>query len=189
MSRLSSDDRRALLSIARRAISSAILEKCILDFQAPPTLLGIFAGVFVTLHRDGRLRGCVGQTENVDTLADAVVRAAINAALHDPRFPPVSVDEIARLSIEISVLSVLEPIEPEAIIPGRHGLLIVGKGNRGLLLPQVATQRKWSGLQFLEEACVKAGLDRDAWKESSTHVFGFTAEVFSEAGLPVFSSP
>jgi len=185
MSRLSSDDCRLLLDLARRAISSAIIEKRILDFSPYPSTLTQPAGAFVTLHRDGQLRGCVGQVEASDPLGDAVARAAINAALHDSRFPAVEADEVRRLEIEISVLSPPEPIAPETILPGHHGLLIVKGEHRGLLLPQVAAGRRWSSQRFLEETCAKAGLPRDAWRDPATRVFAFTAEVFSDIRLRV----
>jgi AmmeMemoRadiSam system protein A len=185
MSRLSSDDCRLLLDLARRAISSAIIEKRILDFSPYPSTLTQPTGAFVTLHRDGQLRGCVGQVEASDPLGDAVARAAINAALHDSRFPAVEADEVRRLEIEISVLSPPEPIAPETILPGHHGLLIVKGEHRGLLLPQVAAGRQWSSQRFLEETCAKAGLPRDAWRDPATRVFAFTAEVFSDIRLRV----
>jgi AmmeMemoRadiSam system protein A len=182
MSRLSSDDGLALVEIARRAIASAILEKSILDFPPCPAALSEHRGAFVSLYRGGNLRGCVGQVESPGPLADVVARAAISAALHDTRFPPISAEEVATLEIEISVLSAPERILPEAIVAGRHGLLVVRGSFRGLLLPQVATERKWSGQRLLEETCIKAGLARDAWREPTTEVFGFAAEVYSEKG-------
>src|SRR5882672_2216141 len=185
MSRLSSEDCRALLDLARRAILSAVVENRILDFPVYAISLTETAGAFVTLHRDGQLRGCVGQVESPDPLAETIVRAAINAALHDPRFPSVGADEVGSLEIEISVLSPPSPIAPDAILLGRHGLLIVNGENRGLLLPQVATERRWSSQRFLEETCAKAGLPRDAWREPSTRVLAFAAEVFSDASVRV----
>ena len=185
MSRLCSDDCRILLDLARRAISSAVIEKRILDSPPYSAALTEPAGAFVTLHRDGQLRGCVGQVESPDSLGDTVARAAISAALHDSRFPAVEADEVRSLEIEISVLSPPEPVTPEAIQLGRHGLLIVKGEYRGLLLPQVATERRWSSQRFLEETCAKAGLPRDAWREPSTRVLAFAAEVFSDTSLRV----
>jgi len=122
----------------------------------------------------------VGQVENPGPLADVVARSAISAALHDSRFPPVSAEEVASLEIEISVLTAPERILPEAIVTGRHGLIVARGSFRGLLLPQVATERNWSAQRLLEETCIKAGLVRDAWRDPATEVFSFTAEVFSE---------
>jgi AmmeMemoRadiSam system protein A len=183
MSRLSSDDWLALVEIARQAISSAILQKRILDFPAFPLTLSERRGAFVSLYLAGVLRGCVGQIENPGPLADVVARSAISAALFDSRFAPILAEEIATLDIEISVLTAPERIQLEAIVVGQHGLMVVRGSSRGLLLPQVATERKWSGQRLLEETCVKAGLPRDAWRDPATHVFGFTAEVFSEKKL------
>jgi AmmeMemoRadiSam system protein A len=179
MSRLSSDDWLALVEIARRAISSAILDECILDLPPYPASLSERRGAFVSLYHDGYLRGCVGQVENPGPLADVVARSAINAALYDSRFRPIGAVEVATLDIEISVLSAPERILVEGIVAGQHGLLIVRGPARGLLLPQVAAERNWSSQRLLEETCVKAGLPRDAWRDPTTEVFGFTAEVFS----------
>ena len=183
MSRLSSNDRRALLDLAHLAISSAVIEKRIQDFPAQSGTLTTPAGAFVTLHCAGRLRGCVGQVESPDPLAETVARAAINAALHDSRFHPVQAEEVQSLEIEISVLSPPQPVAPEAIVVGRHGLMVVKGEHRGLLLPQVAAERRWSCQLFLEETCAKADLPRDAWRESSARIFGFDAEVFSDASI------
>jgi AmmeMemoRadiSam system protein A len=180
MCRLSSDDWLALVDIARRAISSAVLEKSIADLPPYPAALSELRGAFVSVYCGGILRGCVGQIEKPGPLADVVARSAISAALHDSRFAPIGADELADLDLEISVLTSPERILPEAILPGRHGLLVVRGSSRGLLLPQVATERNWSGQRLLEETCIKAGLERDAWREPTTQVFSFTAEIFSE---------
>jgi AmmeMemoRadiSam system protein A len=182
MSRLSSNDWLALVQIARSAISSAVLEKRLPDFPAFPATLAERGGAFVSLYRAGALRGCVGQVENPGQLADVVARSAINAALHDPRFTPIGAEEVGTLDIEISVLTPPERILPDAIVAGRHGLMVVRGSSRGLLLPQVATERKWNGRRLLEETCLKAGLPRDSWRDPETQVFGFTAEIYSEKG-------
>lgn len=179
MSRLSSDDWLALVEIARRAISSAIIEKRIPDFPSFPAALTERRGAFVSLYCDGALRGCVGQVENPGPLADVVARSAINAAMHDARFKPIAAEEVPAVDIEISVLTAPERILPDAIVAGRHGLMVVRGASRGLLLPQVAAERSWSSQRLLEETCVKAGLPRDAWRDPETQVFGFTAEVSS----------
>jgi len=187
MSRLSNDDWLALVGIARRAIASAILERRILDFPALPAALSEPSGAFVSLYREGALRGCVGQVENPGPLADVVARSAINAALYDSRFPPVSAEEVELLEIEISVLTPPERILPDAVVAGRHGLMVARGPFRGLLLPQVATERNWSSQRLLEETCIKAGLPLDAWRDPTTVVLGFTAEVFSEKRVRTIS--
>jgi AmmeMemoRadiSam system protein A len=114
-------------------------------------------------------------------LAETVVECAINSALQDPRFRPVGAEELARLRIEISVLSESGPIVPEDIEVGVHGLLVTCGTNRGLFLPQVAVERGWSRERFFKETCCKAGITSDAWRDPETRLFAFTAEVFSEA--------
>ena len=181
MSPLSSDDRRALLELARRAIVEAVDHSRPLEFLPAMGALAQPGGAFVTLHRRGRLRGCVGQVEPAESLAQTVVRCAVASALEDARFPSVQTEEIADLEIEVSVLSPLDPITPEHVEVGRHGLYASRGGRRGLLLPQVAMDRRWTRERFLEETCLKAGLEPLAWKDPATLLLGFTAEVFSEA--------
>jgi AmmeMemoRadiSam system protein A len=112
-----------------------------------------------------------------------VAYCARAAALEDPRFDPVRPEELAEIDIEISVLSNPEDVTPEQIEIGRHGLVVSKAGQRGLLLPQVAVQFGWDAKRFLEETCVKGGLDRNAWTESSTRVQAFAAEIFTESML------
>ncbi len=185
MSPLCSDDRRALLDLARRAIVEAVCHERVLDFPLPTGAVAAPAGAFVTLHRRSRLCGCIGQIVASDSLAATVVRCAIGAATKDPRFRAVRPEELVELEIELSVLSALEPIQPEAVEVGRHGLVVVHDQQRGVLLPQVATEHHWTRERFLEEACAKAGLPPDAWKDPTTHVLAFTAEVFSEANFHI----
>jgi len=181
MSPLSSEDRRELLAIARRAISEATLYE---REWLPPAGIGALAelrGAFVTLELRGRLRGCLGQPEAVESLAHTVARCAVSAANEDRRFSPVPPHEIADLEIEISALSPLTPIAPEKIEIGRHGLLIQQGRSHGLLLPQVPVERNWTAMRFLEETCEKAGLSRQAWKSPDTRILAFTAEIFSDS--------
>ena len=172
-------DRRALLELARRAIAEAVsLKKAVGTIP----LTGVFAerrGVFVSLHARGRLRGCIGIVEATEPLGEAIVRCAASAAQQDPRFSPVGGDELHTLQIEISLLSIPEPILPENIEIGKHGLLISQGPKRGLLLPQVAVEHKLSREKFLEETCRKAGLETNEWREPATRVEGFSCEVFS----------
>ncbi|HEV2195379.1 MAG TPA: AmmeMemoRadiSam system protein A [Candidatus Acidoferrum sp.] len=176
----SETDRRALLELARRAIAEAVSLRRAVG-TIPRT--GVFAerrGVFVSLHARGRLRGCIGIVEATEPLGEAIARCAASAAQQDPRFSPVGDDELQALQIEISLLSVPEPILPENIEIGKHGLLISLGAKRGLLLPQVAVEHKLSREKFLEETCRKAGLEANAWREPATRVEGFSCEVFSE---------
>jgi AmmeMemoRadiSam system protein A len=180
MPSLSEADRRSLLELARRAIAEAV------SLQKPAEGIpqsGVFAekrGVFVTIHARGRLRGCIGVVEAFEPLGESIARCAASAALHDPRFSPVRFEDLQEIYIEISLLSFLEAIRPENIELGKHGLLISRGSKRGILLPQVAVEHKFSREQFLEETCRKAGLNTLAWQEPETEILGFTCEVFSE---------
>jgi AmmeMemoRadiSam system protein A len=181
----SESDRQALLGLARQAVTEVVVAGQILA-EIPDG--GIFAqhlGVFVSLHVDKRLRGCIGVVEPDEPLGDSVVRCASTAAQHDPRFPALRFDELSGLHIEISLLSPPRAIRPEQIEIGNHGLLISRGVQRGLLLPQVAVKHGLSAEQFLAETCRKAQLLPDAWRESDTNLFGFTCEIFSSDGRSV----
>lgn len=136
-------------------------------------------GAFTTLHKDAQLRGCIGMIAAVRPLDETVRRTARDAAMEDPRFPPVAEQELERLQIEISVLSPMFELAPEEVVVGRHGLLISGQGRRGLLLPQVAPEWGWTREMFLAQTCRKAGLPLDAWLHGAK-IEAFTAEVFGE---------
>lgn len=140
-------------------------------------------GAFVTLHRRGRLRGCIGQVLSGESLVQTVAYCARAVALEDPRFEPVRPDELAEIAIELSILSPFAAIAPEHIEAGKHGLMVSRGSQRGVLLPQVATQFRWNGLRLLEETCVKAGLERDAWKNPEVCIQAFSAEIFSESDV------
>jgi AmmeMemoRadiSam system protein A len=142
-------------------------------------------GAFVTLHRRGRLRGCIGQIISDEPLAEVVAHCAKAAALEDPRFEPVQPEELAEIEIELSILSRPEPIAPEQIEAGKHGLMVSQGWRRGILLPQVATEFRWTAARLLEETCVKAGFDREAWRDPQTEIRGFIAEVFRESDFPL----
>jgi AmmeMemoRadiSam system protein A len=183
MSPLLNDDRRALLGIARRAVIEAVERQRLLEVASLVGALANHSGVFVTLRRRGRLRGCIGQVEAVESIGRAVARCAMAAALEDPRFDPVRPVELVELEIEISAISPLERISLEGIEIGRHGLMVTRGYQRGLLLPQVASEFRWTSERFLEETCVKGGMERQAWKDPAARIEAFTAEVFSEIDL------
>jgi AmmeMemoRadiSam system protein A len=172
--------RLAALQLARRAIEAFLRESELPAVSLADAALARPSGVFVTLHRRGRLRGCIGQIEPVEPLSSALVRCAIAAAREDPRFEPVGLAELTEIEIEVSVLSVLEPVRPEMIRVGIHGLVVTRGPCRGLLLPQVASERGWSRERFLEEACAKAGLEAHAWRDPATLLHAFAADIFSE---------
>ena len=200
---LSRPERQLLLGLARRALSYAAaanakgmsvvqtVGRAVRELAPEPSSLPLPltqpGGVFVSLHKRGELRGCVGVVEARQPLYLALMDAAISAALHDPRFSPVRADEVAEIDIEISALSTPQklepPISPELITPGEHGIIVTQGLQRGLLLPQVAAERGWTAERLLEETCRKAGLPRDAWR-TGAHVERFQAEVFGEKEQP-----
>ncbi len=178
----SSDERALLLRLAHDSILSA-LEHREISLDPPTAHLAQPRGVFTTLHLRGQLRGCVGYVLPVSPLYTAVAETARAAAFEDTRFYPVTLDEARALAIELSVLSPPQPIDPELVEIGRHGLLIGLAGRRGLLLPQVPIEHHWNRVTFLEQTCHKAGLPVDAWQKGAT-VEAFTAEVFGELAPP-----
>lgn len=182
----SQDERKLLLRLAHDSILAALEESAIrTEFRReialdPPTAhLAEPRGVFTTLYLSGELRGCVGFVLPVSSVYRAVAETARAAAFEDTRFCPVTREEAPALEIELSVLSPPQPISPDAIEIGRHGLLISLHGRRGLLLPQVPVEHNWDRTTFLEQTCRKAGLPRDAWQRGAT-IEAFTAEVFGE---------
>jgi uncharacterized protein len=192
--------------IARAAIVAALSTEPPRDPAAPfrtaelPALFDEPRGVFVTLTelRDGALRGCIGFPVPVYPLRAAVPRAAVAAAVEDPRFPSLASRELGRTLLEVSLLTVPEPLDvadplarPDAVRVGRDGLIVEAEGTSGLLLPQVATEQGWDARTFLAETCRKAGLRGDAWRSSRTRFRRFQAEIFHEVspGGPVVSRP
>ena len=177
---LTDAQKSALLGLAKRSIAAQVTghrEPAALDAELPDS-----SGVFVTIKRRGELRGCLGTLQCGRGLAGEVARCAADAASEDPRFPPVSAGEIPELSIEVSVLGPLEPIDPRdpsAIVIGTHGLVAEQDFRRGLLLPQVATEWGWTVEQFLRQTCVKAGLAGDAWQRGA-RIYRFDAQVFGD---------
>ena len=173
-------EKQRLLELAHRAVEMAARERR--PWEPPPESnprLTPPRAVFVSLHKSGLLRGCIGQVVAHLPLHRAVAEAAYSAAREDPRFAPVSPEELPEITVEISVLSPFHPIRPEEIQVGVHGLMLSRGRLRGLLLPQVATHYDWKAPRFLEETCRKAGLPPDAWRHGAT-IEAFTAEVFRD---------
>ncbi len=178
---LTPEQRAALLSIARRNIESCLSGEPSKQVTVEDPDLARRGGAFVTLTRKGKLRGCIGYSEPLYPMHEAVARCAVAAATQDSRFSRVTRDELSELEISISVLSPLQKLDNvDNLEPGRHGLMIVGKDSRGLLLPQVAAERGWDRKTFLAETCRKAGLPADAWQGQGVDIFVFEAEIFPE---------
>jgi AmmeMemoRadiSam system protein A len=177
---LTDEQRAHLLIVARASIEQHLDGPAVT--QAVLADLPDASGVFVTIKRRGELRGCLGTLQVGRSLAEEVARCARDSATEDPRFPPMSLEELPDSSIEISVLGPLEPIDPpaeQAIVIGTHGLVAEQGGRRGLLLPQVAVEWGWTPEQFLRQTCHKAGLPLDAWQHGA-RMYRFAAEVFGE---------
>jgi hypothetical protein len=182
-------EKRLLLDIARRALTLAATQSSAFDDFPSNETLSRPGGAFVTLRRRGRLRGCIGQFATDLPLARVVARCAVAAGQEDPRFHAVKPEELAEIEIELSILSPAMEIPQDQIEIGRHGLIVSSGGQRGVLLPQVAAQYKWTPERFLQETCVKGGLDQNAWKIPGTRIEAFTAEIFSESEIEPADEP
>jgi AmmeMemoRadiSam system protein B/AmmeMemoRadiSam system protein A len=181
---LSKEEKIFLMNVARKSIEAAVGGQSIPEFSPISERIKEPRGLFVTLTKQGNLRGCIGYIQPIKPMYEAVSEMAISAALKDPRFPPVSEKEMSELSIEISVLTPLEKIDnPEKITVGRDGIFIKKGFYSGLLLPQVATEYGWDRKTFLIETCHKAGLQSDAYKDPETEIFIFQALIFNEEEL------
>jgi AmmeMemoRadiSam system protein A len=174
----SHQERTTLLHLAHESILAA-LEHREIPLNPPTPHLSEPRGAFTSLYLHGELRGCVGYVLPVGSVYRAVAETARAAAFEDSRFYPVKLEEARDLKIELSILSPPQPIGPDAIEIGRHGLLISSPFRRGLLLPQVPVEHHWDRTTFLEQTCRKAGLPPDAWQNGAT-IEAFTAEVFGE---------
>lgn len=175
---LSSEEKEALLQMARLAVNEYVLHKKIVSFTTDNRRLLTKCGAFVTLKKRGRLRGCIGFIEAAAPLYQTVIQAAVYAASRDNRFPPVGPEELKDMGIEISVLTPLKRItNPARVQVGKHGLVLVQGNKKGLLLPQVALEQNWTRDVFLSRTCLKAGLPADAWKRGA-EIYVFEAIVF-----------
>jgi AmmeMemoRadiSam system protein A len=174
----SPEERSQLLRLAHESILSA-LDGRALSLEPPTPHFAEPRGAFTSLYLRGELRGCVGYVLPISSVYRAVADTARAAAFEDPRFYPVRMEEARDLQVELSILSPPQPITPEEIEIGRHGLLISMGGYRGLLLPQVPVEHHWDRETFLQQTSRKAGLPSDAWLKGAK-IEGFTAEVFGE---------
>jgi AmmeMemoRadiSam system protein A len=175
--------RTQLLSIARTSIEAVLKgARPQVDAASLDPELTRPSGAFVSLHtHDGDLRGCIGSIQPVAPLCHAVSSNAVNAAFRDPRFYPLTPDELPRVHVEISVMSPIEVVTDVSTIEvGRDGLIISRGGRAGLLLPQVATEYGWDRETFLAQTCAKAGLPADSWRRPDCRIERFSAEVFGE---------
>lgn len=177
--KLTGEEKKTLHIIAINSIKKKLNIDSLLNTHSITNTLNEKRGAFVSLHKHGQLRGCIGYVHGVKPLADTISDMAIAAAFQDPRFPPLTKNELADLDIEISVLTPMKQLSDISEIEvGKHGLMMIKGPYSGLLLPQVATQYNWDSLTFLSETCHKAGLPTEAWKDDDTEIYIFSADVF-----------
>ena len=179
---LTEQEKQTLLKLARDTVEMWVREKGKPPLPDTTENLQTQTGAFVTLHKKGQLRGCIGNMVGSAPLVETIQQMAIAASTQDPRFDPVIPDELSDLDIEISVLSPMKRVQSvNEIEVGKHGILL-GKGwSQGVLLPQVATEQGWDRETFLQHTCLKAGLPPDVWKDPETIIEIFSAQVFGEA--------
>ncbi len=191
--KLSPEDKKLLLSVARETLETHCRGGGVLSLEGRdfPPALEEKRGAFVTLRTGGSLRGCIGYPRPVGSLVSAVRDNAVSASSSDPRFAPVSVSELDRISVEISALCAAEPggspfvpvNSPEEIVIGRDGLYVEYRGRGGgLLLPQVPVEQGWNLSQYLEGLCRKAGMTKELFSGGDARLFRFEAEVFGGDG-------
>jgi len=178
---LNKEEKKKLMEIARLSVAEAVTGKRQFLPNVTEDRLKENCGAFVTLKENGQLRGCIGYIQAVKPLYETVKDVAKSAAVNDYRFSPVAESELEKLEYEISVLTPLKKIKDiNEIEVGKHGLVMKRGFDSGLLLPQVATEYNWDRETFLKETCRKAGLPSDAWKDKSTEIYTFSAEVFGD---------
>ncbi|MCM8826488.1 MAG: AmmeMemoRadiSam system protein B [Candidatus Omnitrophica bacterium] len=178
---LTKEEKLTLLNIVRNTLENYLEKKEIPEFKVDSQRLLEKRGAFVTLKKHGQLRGCIGRTVADTALYKVVSMVAIDSAVNDPRFPPVTSREMKDIEIEISILTPFERVKSlDEIKVGEHGLLIQKGFYSGLLLPQVPLEYGWDKKTYLEHLCLKAGLPTDAYKDRDTTIYKFSAEVFSE---------
>lgn len=177
------DEKRGMIAAARSAIYSALR----MDYDGDATPVGILKekgyGVFVTLHLNGRLRGCIGRFTSSDSLFETIQDMARSAALSDPRFPSLSRSEAPRVEIEVSVLSPLKRISSvDEFKLGRDGIYMIKGSRHGTFLPQVATETGWSTEEFLGHCAQdKAGIGYYGWKDAE--LYTYQTEIVNESDL------
>ncbi len=184
--RLTDREKDFLLLVARRAVEAAVRGEpspdpgkmaLAAEIELAPRL-STCGGAFVTLTIDGRLRGCIRYIEGIKPLVDAVAENGRSAAVRDPRFPPVTEEELGDIELEVSALTPLVPVaRPQEITIGRHGILLVKEGRRPVFLPQVAPEQGWDLDTTLTHLALKAGLGPDDWRTGAEFLV-FEADVF-----------
>jgi len=179
---ITAEEQKILLTQARESISAELEKRKPLFEAANTETLQTPCGAFVTLHKDGNLRGCIGRMTANLSLIETIRLMAKEAAFGDPRFPSLKKDELERCHIEISALSPMTPCDnPRKVKIGVHGILLTGRGRSGVLLPQVPVEQGWDLDEYLDYICVKAGLPPGSYDAPDTQLYTFTAIVFGES--------
>ena len=170
-----------LLEIAREAICHQVNGEAYTPIPREEKTLNERAGCFVTIKKNGRLRGCIGNFQSQQPLFREVAIMAAASASEDPRFPPMKAEELENFSLEITILSPLKKIEDtEQIEVGVHGIYIEKGFHRGVLLPQVATEYGWDRETFLQQTCLKAGIAADSWQFPDAEIYIFSGQIIHE---------
>ena len=178
----SSEQGKELLRIARQTVESYVSTGKVPEFSVKDPALQKDGAAFVTLTKQGNLRGCIGSLAAREPLYLSVKNMAVQSASSDPRFSPVRPEELKDIKVEISVLSAPKKVRgAEEIVIGKHGVILKNLFASGVFLPKVATETGWSKEEFLSELCSqKAGLPRDCWQDPATELYTFTSQDFSE---------
>ncbi len=179
---LTKDEKAEILKLARRTIENYIEKDIIIKYTTQNENLKQHAGAFVTLHKDGRLRGCIGMIESNQPLYETIIEMAKEASTGDPRFDAVVPEEIGNLEIEVSVLFPKKRIKSlDEFELGKHGVIVRQGLASGVYLPQVASDTGWTKEEFMRSLCEdKACLPPDCYKDEKTEVYIFEAQVFGE---------
>ena len=180
---ISAEEKKILLAEARETIAAKLEKRQPQYNNEESSTLSKPCGAFVTLHTSEthKLRGCIGRMTASTPLLQTVRLMALEAAFDDPRFPPLSPDELSSVNLEISALSPMEPCpDPHSVEVGVHGLYLRHRGRSGVLLPQVPVEQGWNREEYLEYICVKAGLPPGSYQQEGAELFTFTAVVFGE---------
>lgn len=176
---LNPTEQKIALALARETIEDALGTENKISLPELPEIFAEKRGVFVTLHKNGELRGCIGLIEPIKPLGEAIKEMAEAAAFDDTRFSPVTTKEWPEIEIEISVLTPPEKIsDPNKIILGKHGVIIKSGFRSGVFLPQVAEETGWNLEEFMDELCTqKAGLPKNTWRDGTAEIYIFGAQV------------
>lgn len=185
--KLSKDNGSVLIELARRSVESVFDGNTISVSDSIKEQFSENNGVFVTIHKFGKLRGCIGYPKSSIPIHETILSAAKSAAFQDPRFRPLNEDELSKVDFEVSILSSPEEIDVKSetdiksnIKIGKHGLIVKCDDFSSLVLPHVPVEYGWNSKEFLRHALNKAGLNEDAWKEPESTIYTFKAKIFKE---------